>query len=223
MKSISRQIFGALLGLYVASLTVRCAVADEMADWMAEMRRQNDEFNRQAQQQREDMDRFNREAQEMRDFMDKLNREAQKERDAWYEWNRQVQQWRDDERKQQEWDEWRNRLTGDAEAAAPAAESVTVAAKVTVPESKAPKSALPKSTLPKTLLVRPAGARQFWFPARSVTQQPLVIVNPFVSQSQSSQNQQPAGQQIIPTRQQMTPWRGEFSQVIENPFVRSAP
>src|SRR5260221_1310678 len=107
MKTISRRIFGALMGLCVMSVIVPAVRADETADWMAEMRRQNDEFNRQAQ--------------EMREFMDKFNREAQAERDAWYQWNKEVQDARDNERKEKEWDEWRNRLTGDASAAAPAA------------------------------------------------------------------------------------------------------
>ena len=70
MKTVSRRILSFLLGLCVVSVIVRGLGADEMADWMAEMRRQNDEFNRQEQQRREDMDRFNREAQEMRDYME---------------------------------------------------------------------------------------------------------------------------------------------------------
>jgi hypothetical protein len=45
-----RQIFGALLGLFALSVIVPAVRANEAADWMAEMRRQNDEFNRQAQE-----------------------------------------------------------------------------------------------------------------------------------------------------------------------------
>src|SRR5580765_6513754 len=67
MKTTSRRIFGALLGLCVLPVTVPGVRGDETADWMAEMRRQNDEFNRQAQEDREARDRFNREAQEERD------------------------------------------------------------------------------------------------------------------------------------------------------------
>src|SRR3954467_11759644 len=64
MKAIGRWIFGALLSLCVLSMIVRGVRADETADSMAEMQRQNDEFNRQAQEEREARDKFNREAYE---------------------------------------------------------------------------------------------------------------------------------------------------------------
>src|SRR5262249_4654893 len=96
-----------LLGVCVMSVMVRGVRADDTADWMAEMRRQNDEFNRQAQ--------------EDRDARDKFNREAQEERDARDNWNREVQEWRDSERKQQEWGDWLKRLRGGADGVGPAA------------------------------------------------------------------------------------------------------
>jgi hypothetical protein len=101
MKTTSRRIYGALLGLCVLFVIVRRVRADETADWMAEMRRQNDEFNRQAQEDRDARDKFNREAQEERAARDKWNREAQ---DAGDERSNGV-------------DDWRNRLTGDGPAA----------------------------------------------------------------------------------------------------------
>ena len=64
MKTTSGRICGALLGLCVLSVIEPGVRADETADWMAEMRRQNDEFNRQAQEDRDARDKFNREAQE---------------------------------------------------------------------------------------------------------------------------------------------------------------
>src|SRR3954467_8693654 len=128
MKTTSRRIWGVLLCLCVLSATMRGAGAEEPGDWMAEMRRQNDEFNRQAAADREAMDKFNREAQAERDArdkwnqqaqadreaMDKFNRDAQEDRaarDKWNQqvqadreatdkWNQEVQQWRDNEQKQ---------------------------------------------------------------------------------------------------------------------------
>src|SRR5262245_22091570 len=51
-KITNRRIFGTILGLCVLSVIGRCVRADEAADSMAEMRRQMDEFNRQAQEER---------------------------------------------------------------------------------------------------------------------------------------------------------------------------
>lgn len=95
MKKISRQIGGALLGLCVSAVVVRGAQADEIADWIADMRRQNDEFNRQAQADRDAMDKFNREAQADRDAREKWSQqvqEAQREINAWNQRNLEAQQ-----------------------------------------------------------------------------------------------------------------------------------
>jgi len=82
MKTISRRICGALLGLFVLGLIVPVVRADEMADWMAEQRRQNDEYHRQWQQWREEQDRANQQAQAEREARDKAYQEAQAEQAA---------------------------------------------------------------------------------------------------------------------------------------------
>ena len=190
MKTISRRICGVLLGLCVLGLIVPVVRADEMADWMAEKRRQNDEYHRsgssgernrigptsrrrrsreardrayqEAQAEQAARDRAYQEAQEEQAARDRAYQEAQAEqaardrayqeqqqqreaqagrrrskrpgtngtrtcewyqaeRDAWYKWNQEVQQWREKERKQKEWDDWLDRITGrtDWSAAAP--------------------------------------------------------------------------------------------------------
>jgi len=166
------------------------ARADEMADWMAEMRRQNDEFNRQAQEDREAMDRFNREAQEAREAMDKFNREAQAERDARDNWNREVQEWRVNEQKQKEWDEWRQRLTGSPEANSPAAR--------------------PKPAPPKAPAARPAPVPQVRPSVPAVARQRLVFQNPAAFRRMVRQNQARVRQQIMQMRQQMMQARQVF-------------
>jgi hypothetical protein len=110
MKTISRRICGFVLGLGVLGLIVPVVRADEMADWMAEQRRQNDEYQRQWQQWREEQQR-ERDAQDKyyaeRDAQAKADREwqqTQDERAAWYKWNEQKQ------REQQEWDAWMARM-----------------------------------------------------------------------------------------------------------------
>jgi len=97
MKTISRRICGVLLGLFVLGLIVPVVWADEMADWMAEQRRQNDEYHRQWQQWREEQQQ-QRDAQDKyyaeRDAQAKADREWQQtldERAAWYKWNEEKQ------------------------------------------------------------------------------------------------------------------------------------
>ena len=110
MKTISRRICGIVLGLGVLGLIVPAVRADEMADWMAEQRRQNDEYHRQWQQWREEQQR-ERDAQDKyyaeRDAQAKADREWQQtldERAAWYKWNEEKQ------RQQQEWYAWMARV-----------------------------------------------------------------------------------------------------------------
>jgi hypothetical protein len=112
MKTISRRILGALLGLCVLGSIVPVVWADEMADWMAEQRRQNDEYHRQWQQWREEAQR-ERDAQDKyyaeRDAQAKADREWQQrqdERAAWYKWNEEKQ------REDQEWYAWMARWGG---------------------------------------------------------------------------------------------------------------
>src|SRR6185436_12669031 len=97
MKTISRRICGVVLGLGVLGLIVPVVRADEMADWMAEQRRQNDEYHRQWQQWREEQQR-ERDAQDKyyaeRDAQAKADREwqqTQDERAAWYKWSEEKQ------------------------------------------------------------------------------------------------------------------------------------
>jgi hypothetical protein len=179
MKTTSRRIFGALLGLCVLSVIVPGVRADETADWMAEMRRQNDEFNRQAQEDRDARDKFNREAQEAREAMDK--------------WNREVQEGRDNERKQQEWDDWLNRLRGDAPAAgAPAG---------------------PKSSPAKAPVARPAPVPQVRSFVPAAPQRRPVPQNPVAFQQMVRQNQARVRQQIMQTRQQIMRTRQQIVQI----------
>jgi hypothetical protein len=244
IKAISRLLGGLVLGLGLLPLIAPAVRADEMADWMAEMRRQNDEFNRKAAEDREAMDRFNREAQaerdardkwnreayeareamdkwnkeaqEAREAMDKFNREAQAERDAGDKWNREVQQWRESFQKQQEWDDWLNQLRGSPQSDAAATSS--------------------KPTPPKASAAVPAPAPQVHLPA--VPQRQPVPLNPGAFRQMALQNQARVRQQIMQARQQVTaappqeiqnpfvgspqtPWRQELPQIIENPFVRS--
>jgi hypothetical protein len=188
MKTTSRQIFGALFGLGVLSVIVPGVRADENSDWMAEMARQNDEFNRQAREDRAAMDKF--------------NEDAQKERDAFYEWNRQVQQWRDDERKQKEWDDWRNRLSGDAPAAAPAAGPAAGTA--------AGPAAGPKSTPAKAPVKRRAPVPQVRAYTPAASQRRPVPQDPVAFQQMVRQNQARVRQRIMQVRQQILQRRQAF-------------
>jgi hypothetical protein len=206
MKTISRRICGVLLGLGVLGLIVPVVRADEMADWMAEQRRQNDEYHRQWQQWREEQDRANQQAQAEQAARDRAYQEqqqqreaearAQKEQEAWDKYNREWQQsqeevrkWWDDQRKQKEWDEWHARLTGSADWSAPASNSTPANA----PE------------------IRPAAAGRIRFQRYAVAQQRRVILNPFALAKMEVRDQERVRQQ------------GTLAglQIIENPFVLS--
>jgi hypothetical protein len=190
MKRWIQSLVTLIAASFAAAAPAPAARADEMADWMAEMRRQNDEFNRQAQEDREAMDRFNREAQEAREAMDKFNREAQAERDARDNWNREVQEWRVNEQKQKEWDDWRDRLVGSPQTGSPAAG--------------------PKSTPPKAPAARPAPAPQVRPIVPAVRRQRLVYQNPAAFRRMVRQNQARVRRQIMQTRQQMMQARQNF-------------
>src|SRR5262245_40847894 len=101
MKIMSRRIWRVLLVLGVLGSIGPVMGADEMADWMAEQRRQNDEYNRQWQQWREEQQKA-QEAQDKyyaeRDARDQADREAQQalyERDAYYKWFEEKQRERE--------------------------------------------------------------------------------------------------------------------------------
>ena len=82
MKTISRRICGVVLGLGVLGFIVPVVRADEMADWMAEMQRQNEECRRKAQEDREAQDRANQQAQAEQAARDRAYQEAQQEQAA---------------------------------------------------------------------------------------------------------------------------------------------
>src|SRR5262245_58936088 len=101
MKTISRRIWGVLLVLYVLGSIGPVIRADEIADWMAEQRRQNDEYHRQWQQWREEAQKA-QDAQDKyyaeRDARDKADREWQQtlnERAAYYKWFEEKQRERE--------------------------------------------------------------------------------------------------------------------------------
>ena len=82
MKAISRGICGVLLGLSVLGSLVPVVRADETADWQAEMRRQDEECRRKAQEEREAADRAYQQAQEEQAARDRAYQEAQQEQAA---------------------------------------------------------------------------------------------------------------------------------------------
>lgn len=110
MKTISLRFCGAVL-VSVLGLIVEYAGADEMAEWMAEQRRQNDEYHRQWQQWWE-------EAARARGASDKAYQEAERaraeqeraraEQEAWYKSQEVQRQWYENQKRQQEWDDWWN-------------------------------------------------------------------------------------------------------------------
>ena len=218
MKTISRWILGALLGLCVLPAIVPGARGDEAADAMAEFRRQQDEFNRQAYEEREARDKylreayaereardkFNREAYEEREARDKWNREAQEAREAQDKWNREVQQDRDardrsyreaqEWQKQQEWDAWMSKRWEGLQDASP------------------------QSTQPTT----PVAGGQNGSGARAAPQGPVMVLNSFALKQKVREQQEKVRQTIVQTRLQMTPRReASYPQLILNPFVRS--
>ncbi len=198
MKTISRWLCGALVGMTVLGLVVKGAAGDEMADWMAQQQRQNEEYHRQWQQWREEQDRANREAQEAqaardrayyeaqsqqeaRDKAYKEAEEAQKERDAWYQWQEEQRQWYENERRQKEWDEWMGTSMGSADGGPPSG--------------------------------------QIWFQGH-IAPQSLMILNPFVLKQKSPEDQEKVRQEATQMGQQIMPESEARPLLIENPFVR---
>jgi hypothetical protein len=82
MKTIRRRICGALLGLCVLGVIVPVVPADDMADAMAEMRRQDEECRRKAQEEREAADKAYQQAQQEQAARDRAYYEAQQEQAA---------------------------------------------------------------------------------------------------------------------------------------------
>ena len=98
MKTISRRICGALLGLSVLPWIVPAVRGDE-----------NEEYHRRAQEERAAADRAYYEAQKEAEARDKAYRDAeqaQKERDEWYRWQEEQRKWYENDKWQREWDAW---------------------------------------------------------------------------------------------------------------------
>jgi hypothetical protein len=198
MKTISRRICGVLLGLCMLGLIVPGARADEMADWMAEQRRQNDDYHRQWQEWRAEQDRADREAQAAQEARDRAYQEAQAEqaardrayqeaqqaqaeRDAWYKSQEETRQYWENLRKQEEWDAWMGSSWGSADWSAPTG--------------------------------------QIWFQGHRAPQS-LVILNPFVLKQMAPEKQEKARQEATEMGQQVLS-ETQAPQLIQNPFVRS--
>ena len=196
MKTISRRICGALLGVCVLGLFVKSARPDEMADWMAEQRRQNDEYHRQWQQWWEDAARAAREAQEAQEARDRAYQEAERfraeqeraraEQEASYKAEQERQQWYADQKRQQEWDDWWNNHWGSWHG-----ESADTS----------------------------ATSGQIWFRG-SAASQSRVILNSFVLQQKSAEVQEKVRQAATELGQYILPDGPAQPQLIENPFVR---
>ena len=247
MKTTSRRIFAALVGLGVPLVMVPGVRADDAADAMAEYRRQQDEANRQAYEEREARDRYLRQVQEEREAADRAYYQAQAEREAretylrqvqqeqeaaaraYYEaqaerearerYLREVQEQRDAQdkyyREQQaaqaqrdEWDKWQQ----DAQRQRDEQQKQQ--------EWDDWMNRLWEKTHPAWPASEPEYAPQGT--TRAVPQQGLVILNPFVARKKEPQNQEKERQQIMPAPQQKLPWREEFPQMIQNPYVRSS-
>jgi len=195
MKTISRRFCGALLGVCVLGLIVKSAGADEMADWMAEQRRQNDEYHRQWQQWWEDAARAAREAQEAQEARDRAYYEAERaraeqeraraEQEAWTKSQAEQRQWYEDQKRQQEWDDWWNNHWGSAYGG----------------------SADTSAT-----------SGQIWFKGRAASQS-RVILNPFVLQQKSAEVQEKVRKAATELGQYIMPEGQALPQVIQNPFV----
>jgi hypothetical protein len=198
MKTISRRICGVLLGLCMLGLIVPGARADEMADWMAEQRRQNDDYHRQWQEWRAEQDRADREAQAAQVARDRAYQEAQAEqaardrayqeaqqaqaeRDAWYKSQEETRQYWENLRKQEEWDAWMGSSWGSVDWSAPTG--------------------------------------QIWFQGHRAPQS-LVILNPFVLKQMAPEKQEKARQEATEMGQQVLS-ETQAPQLIQNPFVRS--
>jgi len=224
MKAIGRWSCGALLSLSVLALIVPVVRADEMADWLAEMRRQNEEFHRKAQEDREALDRFNREAQEAREAMDRYNqqvqaereasdrayREAQEAREAMDRYNQQVQEARDAQDKyyrerdlrdaQQErdaWDKWNREMQEWRDS-----------------QQKQQEWEDWSRNLWGSADWSAAGSNSNY-----AIPQPLVILNPFALEKMKPQDQERVRQQAT---QMNHPIMQSSQRIMKNPFVRSS-
>jgi hypothetical protein len=233
MKTNSRLICGALLGLGMIVPVVR---ADEMADWMAEMSRQNDEYNRQWQEWRAEQDRANQQAQAEREARDRAYQEAQAEqaaRDRWY--YEQQQQRAAEERAQADrdaWDKYWRDVQADREASdrayreAQQAQADRDAWYKSQEETRQYWENLRKqeewdawmgSSWGSADWSAPTG--QIWFQGHRAPQS-LVILNPFVLKQMAPEAQEKVRQEATEMGQHVLS-ESQAPQLIENPFVRS--
>jgi hypothetical protein len=232
MKMISRRIWVAFLGLGVLGLIGPSAGADEMADWMAEQRRQNDEYNRQWQEWREAADRAYQQAQQEQAARDRAYQEAQAEqaaRDRYY--YEQQQQRAAEERAQADREAW-DKYWRDVQADRDAADRAYREAQQTQAERDAWYKSQEETRQYWEDLKQQEEydkwSRNLWGDAdwssasdstqRSVRQPAgLVILNPFALEKMKPEDQERVRQEANRMGQ---PIRQDSShQAIENPFV----
>jgi len=189
----------------------------------------DDWYAQQAQAQKERDDWYAQQAQAQRD-REQAERD-QKERDAWYKQQEQAQKDSQQsildgiERVKQQRDEILNKAYDDHPWARA---GWTAGAEWTPAGWKLPQSASAGSTqagsvsaATKSPVMQRASIPQFRREA-DIVPQPLLILNPYVSQPKADQNRTGMSQPIKPAPQAIVPARPEVKQVIVNPFVGTA-
>jgi len=186
-------------------------------------------YRQQAQAQQERDDWYKQQAQAQRD-REQAERD-QKERDEWYKQQEQAQKDSQQsildgiERVKQQRDEILNKAYDDHPWARA---GWTAGAEWTPAGWKLPQSASAGSTqagsvsaATKSPVMQRASIPQFRREA-DIVPQPLLILNPYVSQPKADQNRTGMSQPIKPAPQEIVPARPEVKQVIVNPFVGTA-
>ena len=218
MKTTSRRICGALIGLGVLSAIVPGVGADDAADWA----------NQQAQAQKERDEWYRQQAQAQREY-EQAERDRQA-RDDWYKQQAQAQKDREqaerDQKERDEWDKYQWQVHRDYQ------QSILNRTYDDHPWARAGWTAgaewkdggwvLPQSatTPPKAPVARPMPAPQVRLPV--VSQRRPMPLNPFAFQQMVRQHQAQVRQQIMQSRQQMLPGRQAAPQLIVNPFAASS-
>jgi len=236
MKTISRRIGGAFLGLCLLSLIVPGALGDEMADWMAEQRRQNDEYQRQCQAEREARDRAYYEAQAEQAARDRAYQEAQAEQAARDRYYYEQQQQREAEARAQAdrdaWDKYWRDVQADRDAAdrayreAQQAQAERDAWYKSQEETRQYWENLRKQQEWDAWMGSSGGSAdwsaptgQIWFQGHRAPQS-LVILNPFVLKQMVPEQQEKARQEATEMGQLVLS-ESHAPQLIQNPFVRA--
>ena len=199
MKTISRHICGALLGLSVLPVIVPRVRADETAEYLRrcqEERAAADRAYYEAQQEQaarakayyeeqaaqEARAKAYYEAQQEAEARDKAYKDAeqaQKERDEWHRWQEEERKWYENAKWQKEWDEWMGLSTESWDWA-------------------------------------PSG--QIWFQGQA-PRQSVVILNPFVLSQKPPEEQEKVRKQSVELGQYIVPESQTLPQLIQNPFV----